>query len=98
MEATVYCDFCGRIIPEGQLKYVVSIEVFAPYEILEINEEDLLKEDFESEIRACLKQMRTMDPEDLEPDVYKSFHFTVCRPCQQDYIRDPLHYRPPDVH
>ena len=92
-----YCDFCGKLIPQEELKYTVFIEVYAPYEILEFDEEDL-ERDFDKEIRETLKQMRTMAPEELESDVYKSFQFTICRHCQQSYIRDPLHFKPSNVH
>jgi hypothetical protein len=94
---TICCDFCGLFIPEKRLRYTVSIEVYAPYDILEIEEEDLEK-DYEKDIRDCLNEMRSRDPQELESDVYKGFQFTICRKCQQEYIRDPLRFRPPDVH
>ena len=93
----LYCDFCGDAILKGHLKYVVSIEVYAPYEILEVDEE-VLEQDFESEIRKCLREMRAANPEDLEADVYKAFRYVICRKCQQRYIRDPIRHGTEDVH
>ncbi|MBN1917885.1 MAG: hypothetical protein JW889_08255 [Verrucomicrobia bacterium] len=90
-----FCDRCGREIKSKTIHYELKIEVKAAYETLEINLADLLK-DHAAEIEALMDEVEHADPQQLQDDVYKVFHFHLCRSCQQHYIRAPLpSTRPP---
>ena len=84
-----FCDLCGREIRSKTIHYELKIEVKAAYETLEINLADLLK-DHTEEIEALVQEMDETDPQQLQDDVYRAFHFHLCRRCQQQYISSPL--------
>ena len=84
-----FCDLCGREIKGKTIFYELKIEVKAAYETLEINLADLLK-DHTAEIEALIEEMEDADPQTLQDDVYKTFHFHLCRACQQSYLKAPL--------
>jgi hypothetical protein len=84
-----FCDLCGREIKSKTIHYELTIEVKAAYETLEISLADLLK-DHTEEIEALMQEVREADPQQLQDDVYKAFHFHLCRRCQQHYIASPL--------
>ena len=84
-----FCDLCGHEIRPKTIHYELKIEVKAAYETLEINLADLLK-DHSAEIEALMEEMEHADPRELQDDVYKTFHFHLCRSCQHHYIRAPL--------
>lgn len=67
----------------------MKIDVYAAYDTLEISLEDLLK-DHQEEMRELMEKMKHCDPQKVEEDVFKSFDFDLCRPCQHKFIRDPL--------
>ena len=89
-----FCDVCGHEIKSKTIHYELKIEVKAAYETLEINLADLLK-DHTDEIKALMQEIEHTDPQQLQDDVYKTFHFHLCRACQQHYIRAPLPARKP---
>lgn len=84
-----FCDLCGREIKSKTIHYELRIEIKAAYETLEINLADLLK-DHAEEIESLVHEMEEADPQQLQDDVYKAFHFHLCRACQQQYISSPL--------
>ena len=84
------CDLCGKeLLVEEDLRYVAKIEVYAAYDPLEITEEDL-EEDHMEEISELIKQMDSMDEQELEDQVYKSFRFDLCPECHKKFLKDPL--------
>ena len=87
-----FCDMCGREIKRDAIHYEIKIEVQAAYDTLEINLDDLLR-DHSDEIRALIEEVEHTDPQALQDDVFKTFHFQLCRGCQQRYIKAPLRPR-----
>ncbi len=84
------CDMCGKpLLVDEETRYVVRIEVVAAYDPMEITADDL-KESRIDEIRALLKRMETMDPQELEDQVYKKLTFDLCPGCRKKYIENPL--------
>ena len=84
------CDLCGKeLLVEEDLRYVAKIEVYAAYDPLEITEEDL-EEDHMEEISELIKQMDSMDDQEIEDQVYKSFRFDLCPECHKKFLKDPL--------
>ena len=84
-----FCDICGLEIKGKTIHYELKIELKAAYETIEINLADLLK-DHTEEIEALMQEMEEADPQKLQDDIYKVFHFHLCRSCQQRYIKSPL--------
>jgi hypothetical protein len=87
--ATRLCDRCGQLIEEGALRYIAKIQVYAAYDPLNIDFEDMTR-DHTAEISEILKRCEDLTEEELMQDVYVDFQFDLCRPCQRFYIKDPL--------
>ena len=84
------CDMCGKpLLVDEDTRYVVKIEVFAAYDVMELSEDDL-EHDHLEEISDLVEEMEGMDPEELEEGVYKAFRYDLCPSCQKLYLRDPL--------
>jgi hypothetical protein len=85
---------CGKaLLVDSDVRYVVSIEVFAAYDPMEITADDL-KEDRLDEIRELVERMRQADAQKLEDQVYKHFRFDLCPSCRKKYLTNPLPGRP----
>jgi hypothetical protein len=85
------CDGCGKEMPSGALRYVVTVETKAAYEELTISLRDLVR-DHRREILALLDRMRHMSPEELEAQVYTRRTFDLCPACHARFIRAPLRF------
>ena len=84
------CDVCGEsLLIESDVRYRVRIEVFAAYDPLEISRGDLQR-DLRKEMAELIERMKTMDPAELEDQVYKRFEYDLCPECQKVYLKDPL--------
>jgi hypothetical protein len=86
---TRLCDRCGQLIEDGALRYIAKIQVYAAYDPLNIDFEDVTR-DHTDEIKEILKRCDGLSEEELMQDVYVDFQFDLCRPCQRFYIKDPL--------
>lgn len=86
---TRLCDRCGQLIEEGALRYIAKIQVYAAYDPLNIDFEDMTR-DHTEEIQEILKRCEGLSEEELMQDVYVDFVFDLCRACQRNYIKDPL--------
>ena len=88
------CDACGDgLLIDADVRYLVRIEVFAAYDPMELSREDLAR-DHRSEMARLIEDMRHMDPQELEDQVYKKLQFDLCPKCQRIYLRDPLGFDP----
>jgi hypothetical protein len=84
------CDLCGKTLQaDADTRYVVKIEVYAAYDPMEIDQDDLA-DDHGDEIRDLLDEMEDMESEELEDQVYKTFRFDLCPDCHEAYLKDPL--------
>jgi len=84
------CDLCGKtLLADEDTRYVVKVEVYAAYDPMEITGEDL-REDRADEVEDLLERMESMDAEELEDQVYKSFRFDLCPGYQAAFLKDPL--------
>lgn len=86
---TRLCDRCGQLIEEDALRYIAKIRVYAAYDPLKIDFEDMTR-DHTNEIKELLKRCEDLTEEELMQDVYVDFQFDLCRACQRFYIKDPL--------
>jgi hypothetical protein len=73
-------------LPEGSLKYVVDIRVYADFDgVL-----NLPGEDIEEEVHRLMGKIERMDPGELEKDVYQEMAFLLCKGCRDRFVEDPL--------
>jgi hypothetical protein len=86
------CDGCGRVLEPAQRRFVVEIQVYAPYDILVVDEQ-VLAEDHAARLMELTRQLKDLDPEQALDDVARCFRYTLCAGCQRLYLLDPL--RPP---
>ena len=81
-----FCARCGKSLAEGSLKYMVHIQILSDFDgVLPYTEDDLSEE-----IQAVLKNVDTMDAQELEDDVYQEISFVLCEKCKKIYARDPF--------
>ncbi|MDP2896888.1 MAG: hypothetical protein Q8Q12_10065 [bacterium] len=83
------CDLCGRSLKDRDVIYELNIEVHAIYQPLQIDLVDMLK-DHTDEIRGLIEELKDKDPQELQDQIYKTFKFHLCPPCQQKYIKNPF--------
>ena len=86
---TRLCDRCGQLIEGGALRYIAKIQVYAAYDPLNIDFEDMTR-DHTNEIQEILKRCEDLTEEELMQDVYVDFQFDLCATCQRSYIKEPL--------
>jgi hypothetical protein len=81
-----YCVKCGKSLPEGSLKYVVDIRIYADFDgVLSLPEGDI-----EEEVNRLMGEVERMDPRELERDVYQEIAFLLCKKCRDRFMEDPL--------
>lgn len=86
----ISCDRCGKgLLIDEDVRYLVRIEVKAAYDPLELTREDLDK-DLRGEMKRLMEEAKKKPKGELENEVYKSFAFDLCPPCQRAYLKSPL--------
>ena len=84
------CDGCGApLLVESDVRYEVKIEVKAAYDPLEITDDDLAK-DHAAEMAKLIAQLQGVTEAQAMDEVYRSFRFDLCLPCQRKYLKKPL--------
>lgn len=86
---THICDRCYRPLPKKAPRYVVTIQVTAAAEPLEITEEDLLM-DTKAEVQEALAAASEQSEAEAMNDVHVELHYDLCRQCQQEYLQQPI--------
>lgn len=90
---TYRCDGCQKEIPQGSLRYTVTIDVRAAYDKLEVGLAELVR-DHRAELMALIKRLENKSAEDIEETVYKALKLDLCPACQRAYIQDPIRFHP----
>ena len=91
------CDACGRLLEGDNRRFVLAIEVYAPFDGLEVDMDEPVRTST-AELRELLATLEELDPDEAQDDIHRSFRYTLCRPCQRAYLRSPLAPRwPPAV-
>ena len=78
------CANCGRKLDRKGLWYVAKVEMFAAPTPIVIEEKDLQK-DFQSEIAELVDQMKSLDPQELEEQVYVKHELALCQACKKRF-------------
>jgi hypothetical protein len=85
------CDGCDApLLVESDVRYEVKIEVKAAYDPLEITEDDLAK-DHLAEMAKIIARLRDVTEAEAMDEVYRTFRFDLCMPCQKRYLKKPIH-------
>ena len=74
------CDACSKELPHPQDRYVLEVKLYASPEI-EITEEDL-KKDTKKELKRLIGNIKHIDKERLEEDVFVEYKLTLCKGCR----------------
>jgi len=83
------CDICGHpIAPHAH--YVVRIDVFADPTVPQMSFEELEAESAGGKMHELLEHLKSMSTEELQDQVHRRFEHTICRPCQNEFLKNPL--------
>ena len=85
------CDICGADLLLAEVRYIVSIEVFAAYDPLELTRSDM-ERDYEEEMRKLVEQLRKSKAsgKEMEESVYARRRFDLCASCAKKYLASPM--------
>ncbi len=83
-----HCCKCGKNLPEGSPRYIVSIRLFADYDgNIEISDGNKDDQDSIDYLIRCLEGLDDKEPEN---DIRDEMAFLLCRPCRNRFGRNPL--------
>jgi hypothetical protein len=82
------CHMCGRMIPQGA-HYEVRIEIFADPSMPPMTSDEVEAIDPQA-MAKLIEQMKDMTGQELQDQVYRKFEFQLCRPCQIEFLVNPL--------
>jgi len=83
------CRGCGRELHPGSGDlYLVSIVAVADPSPPVFTEDDLAR-DLEHEIQRLLAQMKDLNAQQAQDQVYRRLVFHLCESCYSDWIMDP---------
>jgi hypothetical protein len=86
------CDMCGKpLLVEGDIRYVVKIEVYTACDAMDddINEEITEMEEENEEFDDIVNSV-----DKLKNEEYRTFRFDLCIKCHKKYLHDPLFLKP----
>jgi hypothetical protein len=84
------CDRCKRpLSPTEELRYVVTMEVQAAMEPLDVDE---LEDDRDHllEIQEILERLEDTESEMIADDIYQKRRFDLCPECYRSSIKNPI--------
>ncbi|MBE9537188.1 MAG: hypothetical protein IMF07_08415 [Proteobacteria bacterium] len=83
-----HCCKCGKYLPEGSARYIVSIRLFADFDDnIEISEGS---EGDQDSIEYLLQCLEGFDDKEAESYTNDEMAFLLCRPCRNRFGRNPL--------
>jgi hypothetical protein len=86
----IVCDMCGKeLLTDEDTRYVVKIQVYAAYDPMELTADDVAR-DRSNELAELLRQLESMNADELEDQVARCFEFDLCPACQKKYLAEPL--------
>jgi hypothetical protein len=86
----VTCDLCGKeLMPGGEDRFIVKVEVFAAHDPAKITEADLEEDHLEAVSQLLRDDEGLVDP-DLSQPAYCHFRYDLCPECHKKFVRDPL--------
>ena len=85
----VICELCARRVPLN-LSYIVRMDIFADPSIPPISSEELDDLNLDDEMKRLMEEMKHLSAEDLQDQVHRRFEYRLCRPCQLQFLSNPL--------
>jgi hypothetical protein len=86
---SVACELCGRVVLLHE-SYVVRMDIFADPSVPPTTSDELAAADFDETLNELLEQMKHLTADDLQDDVHRRFEYRLCRPCQREFLANPL--------
>lgn len=80
------CFNCARDISEGEVSFLIRIELLADPTPPEIKDGDLDK-DLRSEMEALVEAMKDMDPVEAEDEIFERYEYVLCKRCRERFHR-----------
>lgn len=78
------CDRCSATIPEGQPRYICSIEI-------RLDDGDAIcAEISDDEIERIVENLSKISSADLQDRVHRKRSLTLCPPCARSFMRAPF--------
>lgn len=81
-----FCIRCGRNLPQGSLKYVVDLQVYADFDGYLPEEEG----DLQVRMKRLVEEMEFKDKAGLQADVYLRQVYLICKDCRDRFLSNPL--------
>ncbi len=81
------CFRCGKGLEPGSLFYVVHIRIFSGFDGV-LSEPG---EGMDGQLKDLIEVTETLDPKDLENDVYEEITLIVCKSCRDRFVDDMRH-------
>jgi hypothetical protein len=83
------CDLCKReLTREGDLRYVVKMEIMAAMDPAMADDED--DRDYLQEIQDILERMEDSEDDRVGEEVYQQLRFDLCPECRRKFMKNPL--------
>lgn len=79
----IECSRCGCSILSGVTRYIVSVSLVADFDGI------VPEGTGGGSLEALMKEIDQMSQEDLENEIYQQFTFIICKPCRDEYIKNP---------
>jgi len=87
------CSKCGKKLPAGSLKYILSIRLYADFDgEIETSGESDLQKDID-DIDYLIKCLEDSKPEDVENEIHREMAFLLCKGCRDYFSKNPLSKR-----
>jgi hypothetical protein len=83
------CDLCGTPLAP-HLHYIVRIDVLADPSVPAISSGQLGATNFGQAISSLINEMKGMDADQLQDQVFRRFEYRVCPKCQMRVLANPL--------
>ncbi len=84
------CDSCNdNLLLDSDVRYVLKVEGFAAYDVLEISTDSLAR-DLKAEMKATIEALERQDATEAQDDVHRTFAFDLCPACWRRFLRNPL--------
>jgi hypothetical protein len=80
-----FCIRCGKLLPSGSLKYIVDLRVYADFDGVLIDEEEV-----QDNIGRLLEAIEIKGQVELEEEVYLHQVYLICKDCRDRFLSNPL--------
>lgn len=66
------------------------MDVFADPSMPPMDNGDMTESDFDQEMQKLIEEVRDLTADDLQDQVHRRFEYRICRPCQFQFLANPL--------